>query len=377
MLTEHQAVRAVELDIERIVAGAACVVGIGIAVAIGKVGVAGARVFRIDLRDGAGPDGIVHTGADDNGNADGDVAAVQLVDLALDAVSAVLHQRDVGCGIAAAVRAVLVDGLHLAVHRSRHIRGAGAGGHGIEFLLLDGDVVLRFLLVGLKCLDLHGVGELLRGGRALLFLLELGDLGRQILDVVLHLLNLKFGLVDGELHILHIIGKQDLAGLDLLADPDIELLDLPAGIAVNLDLLLRHDDAGAGVRAAERAIARERRHRLHINRRFPGAAGRQQPDRKHQRKQAAKHSFLHRRSSVSAPQRRFLSASRKSPSGFSPDCFLYIDGAGAPFVPLYRKIIPWKRCLSARGWPAGQARAPSCRAIRHGPHRRPPPRRGR
>lgn len=129
------------------------------------------------------------------------------------------------------------------------------GGHGIEFLLLDGDIILRFLLVGLKCLDLHGVGELLRGGRALLFLLELGDLGRQILDVVLHLLDLKLGLVDGELHILHIIGKQDLAGLDLLADSDIELLDLPAGIAFDLNLILRHDDAGAGVRAAERAIA--------------------------------------------------------------------------------------------------------------------------
>lgn len=59
------------------------------------------------------------------------------------------------------------------------------------------------------------------------------------------------GLVDGELHVLHIIGEQDLAGLDLLADPDIELLDLPAGIAFNLDLLLRHNDTGAGIRAAE------------------------------------------------------------------------------------------------------------------------------
>ena len=251
MLTEHQAVRAVELDIERIVAGAARIIGIGIAVAIGHAAVAGARVFRIDLRDSAGPDGIIHAGTDDNGNTDRDVAAVQLVDLALDAVGAVLHQRDVGCGIAAAVRAVLVDGLHLAVHGSRHVRAAGAGGHGIEFLLLDGDIILRFLLVGLECLDLHGIGELLRGGRALLFLLELGDLGRQILDVVLHLLDLELGLVDGELHVLHIIGEQDLAGLDLLADPDIELLDLPAGIAFDLDLLLRHNDTGAGVRAAE------------------------------------------------------------------------------------------------------------------------------
>ena len=107
MLTQHQAVAAVQLHIEGVAAGIAHFVGVHIVVAI-AVSLGG--VLVVHQGDAAVPDAVVGTGRNPNPVAHIQAAPLQLADGALDPVGAGLLDGDVGQGIAVIIGAVFVDG---------------------------------------------------------------------------------------------------------------------------------------------------------------------------------------------------------------------------------------------------------------------------
>ena len=245
----------------------------------------------IDLRDRSAPGhGLVRAGADRYGLALAVFVAVQFIDTSLDAISAALHQRDKGVGAVRAViaavgrvSALVVDGLDDAVDRGRHLTGAVLVLERVKLLLLELDVVLRFLILRLKRLNLHGVGQLVGFRRLILRLLQLGDLGGVVRHGVAELLDLQRFLVDRELHLLRVIGEQHLSGRDLLANLDFDLGNRAVVVLLDLHLVLRHDHTGADVAAAGHAVAHDLGDGLHIHRLLLAAAARKQAKQQHKR----------------------------------------------------------------------------------------------
>ena len=135
---------------------------------------------------------------------------------------------------------------------------------------------MRLLLVRLQRLDTDGVGELLRGSRIGLFLLQLGDLGIQIGNGVAKLLQFQLRLVDGQLHFLHVIDEKHVALVDILTGFHLELQNLPVLIPVDLDLALGHDNAGAEIVLSHGAVAHDIVDTLDVDCRQIAAAGGQE-----------------------------------------------------------------------------------------------------
>ena len=107
VLAQKQLVHVVQIHIERIVAGAAHLIG-------GADIVVGLLRRAVDLRDDAVPEYAgIHAGADDDVLAHVEVAAVHLVDGPLGAVGACLDEGDIGQGFpgVVVVAAVGIDGL--------------------------------------------------------------------------------------------------------------------------------------------------------------------------------------------------------------------------------------------------------------------------
>ena len=145
VLAHQQPIAAAELHIERVFAG---VTGVAAAAAAAVVIVAAALggVVPVDAGDGALPRLIADTGADDDADALAEHRCVVLIDVALHAVAAGLHDGDQGQGIAVAVGAAIgVDALDLAGHLRLH----GAVLHVLLQLLdvavLFGDAAVGFL----------------------------------------------------------------------------------------------------------------------------------------------------------------------------------------------------------------------------------------
>ena len=300
MLAEQQPVDRVEVDIERIAARGGHLVAHAVAVIVHP---AVSVVLRrgVELGDRARPRlRFIRAGADDHRLTDIKFAQVQLVDLAFDAVGAALDQGDVRKGLARhlVVAAVFVDRLDLAVDGRGDGAAAGVLLELLQLALLDGDVILRLLLAGLQRLDVDGIGELLGFGRVLLLLFELLDLLVIVLDGVFHLLDLQLRLVDGELDLVGVIDEQDIARRDALPDLDLQLRDLAVFVAVDPDLVLRHNNTRAEIVRAHRAVAHDLRNALHIHRRKLLRAAGKTANQQHQRQCAGDQTFFHTITSV-------------------------------------------------------------------------------
>ena len=142
VLAHQQPIAAAELHIERVFAGVTGVAAAAVVIVAAALG----GVVPVDAGDGALPRLVADTGADDDADALAEHRCVVLVDVALHAVAAGLHDGDQGQGIAVAVGAAIgVDALDLAGHLRLH----GAVLHVLLQLLdvavLFGDAAVGFL----------------------------------------------------------------------------------------------------------------------------------------------------------------------------------------------------------------------------------------
>ena len=142
VLAHQQPIAAAELHIERVFAGVTGVAAAAVVIVAAALG----RVVPVDAGDGALPRLVADTGADDDADALAEHRCVVLVDVALHAVAAGLHDGDQGQRIVVAVGAAVgVDALDLAGHLRLH----GAVLHVLLQLLdvavLFGDAAVGFL----------------------------------------------------------------------------------------------------------------------------------------------------------------------------------------------------------------------------------------
>ena len=141
VLAHQQPIAAAELHIERVFAGVAGVAAAAVVIVAAALG----GVVPVDAGDGALPRLVADTGADDDADALAEHRCVVLIDVALHAVAAGLHDGDQGQGIAVAVGAAVgVDALDLAGHLRLH----GAVLH-VLLQLLDVAVLFGDAAVGL------------------------------------------------------------------------------------------------------------------------------------------------------------------------------------------------------------------------------------
>ena len=141
VLAHQQPIAAAELHIERVFAG---VTGVAAAAVVGVVAALGG-VVPVDAGDGALPRLVADAGADDDADALAEHRCVVLVDVALHAVAAGLHDGDQGQRIVVVVGAAIgVDALDLAGHLRLH----GAVLH-VLLQLLDVAVLFSDAAIGL------------------------------------------------------------------------------------------------------------------------------------------------------------------------------------------------------------------------------------
>ena len=141
VLAHQQPIAAAELHIERVFAGVTGVAAAAVVIVAAALG----GVVPVDAGDGALPRLVADTGADDDADALAEHRCVVLVDVALHAVAAGLHDGDQGQGIAVAVGAAVgVDALDLAGHLRLH----GAVLH-VLLQLLDVAVLFSDAAIGL------------------------------------------------------------------------------------------------------------------------------------------------------------------------------------------------------------------------------------
>ena len=141
VLAHQQPVAAAELHIERVLAGVAGVAAAAVVVVVAALG----GVVPVDAGDGALPRLVADAGADDDADALAEHRCVVLVDVALHAVAAGLHDGDQGQRIVVVVGAAIgVDALDLAGHLRLH----GAVLH-VLLQLLDVAVLLGDAAIGL------------------------------------------------------------------------------------------------------------------------------------------------------------------------------------------------------------------------------------
>ena len=198
MLSQNQAVGAVQLHVERILAGRGHGIGRHTIIPVGVAPLRG--VFVIHQLDRARPGSErIRPGGDLNAGAFNNAAPLQFADGTLDAVGADLLNGDVRCGVAVSVGAAFVDGLNAALDGRHH-------GGVFQQILRLGDlgllrlgVQLRFLHVHLGGLDLDGVLELIRAGRPAPLLFQLLDLLLVAFDGCVQLLQLQLLLFQTQL----------------------------------------------------------------------------------------------------------------------------------------------------------------------------------
>ena len=141
VLAHQQPIAAAELHIERVFAGVTGVAAAAVVVVVAALG----GVVPVDAGDGALPRLVADAGADDDADALAEHRCVVLVDVALHAVAAGLHDGDQGQRIVVAVGAAIgVDALDLAGHLRLH----GAVLH-VLLQLLDVAVLFSDAAIGL------------------------------------------------------------------------------------------------------------------------------------------------------------------------------------------------------------------------------------
>ena len=237
MLAQQQSVAAVQLHIERIFAGGTGVAGAAVIVIVAA---ALRRVVPVDAGDGAAPGLIAGAGADDHLGALVQHRRIALIHVTLDPEAAGLDDGDQRQGVAPVVGAAVgIDALDLALHLRLDgavlhvflylldipalIRDAAVGGADIQIELAD-------LTKGLVSLDI--VRDLIQRGLGLLLLLLL--VGKRCLQIFQRYLR----LLQTDLKLAHVVGKQHVAHLDGVAHFN---LDLPDGQGVVLfDICLAH-----------------------------------------------------------------------------------------------------------------------------------------
>ena len=141
MLAHQQPIAAAELHIERVFAGVTGVAAAAVVIVAAALG----GVVPVDAGDGALPRLVADAGADDDADALAEHRCVVLVDVALHAVAAGLHDGDQGQRIVVVVGAAIgVDALDLAGHLRLH----GAVLH-VLLQLLDVAVLFSDAAIGL------------------------------------------------------------------------------------------------------------------------------------------------------------------------------------------------------------------------------------
>ena len=141
VLAHQQPIAAAKLHIERVLAGVAGVAAAAVVVVVAALG----GVVPVDAGDGALPRLVADAGADDDADALAEHRCVVLVDVALHAVAAGLHDGDQGQRIVVVVGAAIgVDALDLAGHLRLH----GAVLH-VLLQLLDVAVLFSDAAIGL------------------------------------------------------------------------------------------------------------------------------------------------------------------------------------------------------------------------------------
>ena len=141
VLAHQQPIAAAELHIERVLAGVTGVAAAAVVVVVAALG----GVVPVDAGDGALPRLVADAGADDDADALAEHRCVVLVDVALHAVAAGLHDGDQGQRIVVVVGAAIgVDALDLAGHLRLH----GAVLH-VLLQLLDVAVLFSDAAIGL------------------------------------------------------------------------------------------------------------------------------------------------------------------------------------------------------------------------------------
>ena len=141
VLAHQQPIAAAELHIERVFAGVTGVAAAAVVVVVAALG----GVVPVDAGDGALPRLVADAGADDDADALAEHRCVVLVDVALHAVAAGLHDGDQGQRIVVVVGAAIgVDALDLAGHLRLH----GAVLH-VLLQLLDVAVLFSDAAIGL------------------------------------------------------------------------------------------------------------------------------------------------------------------------------------------------------------------------------------
>ena len=224
MLAEDQPVGAVERHIEGVLRGARhLIVHIHAPVLIALHG-----VFPVDGVDDAGPYAVVRAGAHRHGHALAQRGAVELVDAALHAVGAHVHDGDERVSAALLAAVVPVAGVAAVAVRAgdlHHAAGDGGGDlgdlhillHGGDLALLEGQVVFRLALVRLAGVDLQGIAELVARGGLVPLLRQIGDIALRRGDGVFEALLFDQELIHGKLHGLHVVGEQHVALVDHVA----------------------------------------------------------------------------------------------------------------------------------------------------------------
>ena len=274
MLSQNQAVGAVQLHIERVLAGRGHGIGRHAVIPIGVAPLRGA--FIIHQLDRARPgSGRIRPGGDLDAGALNDAAPLQFSDGTLDPVGAHLLNGDVRRGIAVSVGAAFVDGLNAALDGRHH-------GGVFQQILRLGDLGLlrlgvqfRFLHVHLSGLDLDGILQLVRTGRPAALLFQLLDLLLVIFDGSVQLLQLQLLLFQTQLQLIGVVLEQLVALVDVVAFLDQYFLDGLFRILLDLRHVLGNDHAGEPIAGRNAAHSRQIGNRLHIHCRIVAAAGRQ------------------------------------------------------------------------------------------------------
>ena len=213
MLSQHETVAGVQCHIKRILGRCGHIIAAAVhhAVVLAVVRLGG------DLRNGAFPAGIVHTGAQHHRFILVDGLDVLLADGAFHPELAVRHNFHQH------IRAVRLELLHgfQGLHRPGDLRLDCGVVDGILQLfqldLLGLDVIFRLGDIRLQRLDLGGIGQLVIRTGILFFRLQLCDLLLVGCDLVFHPLDVHIALLEFQLHGFHIIGEKRIAGVHMVA----------------------------------------------------------------------------------------------------------------------------------------------------------------
>ena len=269
MLAHDQPVDAADRDVERVFTrpvAAAAVVIVAAAVLLH-------RLVGVDLIDLAGVEHVcIDARTHRDRHPDRQRMHGLLVDGALDAVVRPGDNRDIGVGGFLPVAAEGV-GAVLGAHRT-HLAGDRRGHDAVRnrlfellgLLALADKLILGLLLIQRDLLQLQAQGVLLVLARTRNARFERRDLLGRALDRILLPGNVDQQLFIAELQTVHIIAEQRHARGNGVARLHIPLFNRQVAVRVDLDDLLRLDDAGVAVAFARVADAEDVRHRLHIHR---------------------------------------------------------------------------------------------------------------